>query len=469
MTEIKKVLLFGRPNVGKSTLFNRLTKKAAAIVYDFPGVTRDRREGEGTLADLLFTVVDAPGFETQTDTDLAKSMRRQLERGIEESDIILFVVDLKEGLHEWDAEAGRWLRKKFGHLPIFIVGNKAENPRLHPQAADFLRLGFGEPVLISAEHNLGLSELYSHLAPLIKPDTGCEEILDESAIEFSEDNLQEDAEDTIQRIDIAILGRPNVGKSTLFNAMIGEERSITGDMPGLTRDAITYDIVHDDFIFRLVDTAGLRRQAKITEDLEQLSTKDTLRAIKYSQIDLLVIDAQSPLDRQDLLIGQHIIEEGRGLVIIINKWDKIPESDKKEFLEEFRYKVARTWPQVKEAIVLTISALHHPPLKDIFQSIRKTFRAWNTRIPTGKLNVFLKSVVSAHPPPLANGRPINIKYMTQVKKRPPTFALFLSKPNDIPNSYIQYLSNQLRETFALSGTPIRILVRSGKNPYVNKE
>lgn len=466
MTELKKVLLFGRANVGKSTLFNRLTKKTAAIVYDFPGVTRDRREGEGSLAELQFLVVDAPGFEAQINSELAKSMRKQLENGIQESDLVLFVVDLKEGLHDLDLEAGRWLRKKLGGLPIILVANKAENQRQHSLSADFLRLGLGEPILVSAEHNLGFSELYNAFSPHVsEPEESGEDDCDD----LDTVPIDEETPAKIQRIDIAILGRPNVGKSTLFNALIGMERSITGDQPGLTRDAITYDIPRDEAIFRLVDTAGLRRQAKITEDLEQLSAKDTLRAIKYSQITLLVIDAQTPLDKQDLLIGQHIIEEGRGLVIVINKWDTVPETQRDAFLDEFRYKVSRTWPQVKDAIVLTISALHRPPLAKIFQSIVKTFDAWNTRISTGKLNVFLKEVVSAHPPPLANGRPINIKYMTQVKKRPPTFALFLSKPNEVPNSYIQYLSNQLRTAFALQGTPIRILIRSGKNPYVSEK
>lgn len=455
MTHIPKVLLFGRPNVGKSTLFNRLIKKTSAIVYDEPGVTRDRKENIAEFFDLTFTAIDAPGFEMQLDTDMLKNMRFQLEQGLTEANVVLFLLDVKEGLHPHDIIAAKWLRKNFGTKQIIIVANKAENSNSHVYAHEFLKLGFGEATLISAEHNLGIQELYHILKKYIPQNN--EDIEEEKDSEFSQ-----------QRIDVAILGRPNVGKSTLFNALLGQQRSITGDQPGLTRDSVTYEIDFGQHLFRFVDTAGLRRQSRIIEDLEQLSVKDTLRSIKYCQIGLIIIDALSPLDKQDLLIGQHLIQEGRGIVIIINKWDKVSEENRQSFLKEFTYKMNRTWPQIKDACILTISAIKNPPHNKIFQAIVKTFECWDRRISTGKLNAFLEDVVTAHPPPLDKGRSINIKYITQVKKRPPTFALFLSKPSQIPDSYIQYLSNKLHETFDLQGVPIRILLRSGKNPYVKR-
>lgn len=459
-TALKKILLFGRANVGKSTLFNKLSGKNSAIVYDHPGVTRDRREIPAQLGGFQFLLIDAPGFEHSAKTPLSQSMRAQLQQGVLEANIILFMIDIREGLTDEDLHAAQWLRKQGGNKPIVLLANKAESSSYTTLDASIYKLGFGDPVLISAEHKLGFSELYDRLQSSFPQDNLVH-------IAPSDSDAFEDEHSKETRIDIAILGRPNVGKSTLFNKLIGQERSITGDQPGLTRDAIDYSFPYKNYTIRLVDTAGLRRKSKITEDLEQLSVKETLRSIRFCQIALLVIDAQTPLEKQDLLIAQHILEEGRGLIILLNKWDLIAEKTQKNLLQSFQEKLERTLPQIKGVEFLPISALQNTPTNQIFQSVLNTYKIWDQRIPTAKLNQFLKIAVTKHFPPLVKGKQINIKYMTQIKRRPPTFVLFLSKPEELPTSYLQYILNQMRDTFNLRGTPIRLLTRSGKNPYVS--
>ena len=436
------VAILGRPNVGKSTLFNRLVGRRVALVDDTPGVTRDRREGEGRIADLSFRVVDTAGLEEAVPGSLAGRMQTQTERALAEADVALLVIDAREGVTEADRHFANWVRRT--GKPVLLLANKAEGRAALPAIGEAYRLGLGDPVPISAEHGEGMAELYEHLAP------------------FS----QRDGEVAIEReraLQLAIVGRPNVGKSTLANRLIGEERLLTGPEAGITRDAIAIDWHWHNRPLRLVDTAGIRRKPRVEGRLEQLSVADALRAIRFAETVILVMDALQPLERQDLAIGRLVAEEGRAIVLAANKWDAVDEPV--ALLKQLRERVSVSLPQLYGIALVPVSALAGSGLDALMSAVFAADEVWNRRVSTADLNRWLAGVQERHTPPLVAGRRLRLRYITQVNIRPPTFALFTSKPAELPDSYRRYLVNALRQNFDLPGTPIRIMLRKGKNPY----
>ena len=466
----------GRPNVGKSTLFNRLAGKKLAIVHDQPGVTRDWREADGGIANKQFKIIDTAGLEDILDQSLEARMRGKTEDALEKADAILFVIDAREGVTTLDKHFAKWLRKQ--DKPVILAANKCESDKLiEAELADAYRLGLGAPIPMSAEHGQGLGLLYDALEPHWYEDEE-EEVLEErdddlpddiDHLEGNEDfdfaALPVDEEEAKKPIKIAIVGRPNAGKSTLFNALIGEERMLTGPEAGITRDAITENLNIEGRDIRLVDTAGMRKRAKVVDNLEKMSVDESLRAIRLAQIVVLMVDAQTPLERQDLSIGQMVTREGRGLVVAVNKWDLI--EDKAELLDEIKYRLAKGLSQVENVRVVTLSALTGKNLNSLIENIFLTYDLWNKRVPTGKMNRWLAGMEQSHPAPMVNGRSNRLRYITQIKARPPTFALWAARPDDLPENYKRYLVNGIRKTFDLPSVPIRLLVRTSKNPYKN--
>jgi GTP-binding protein len=442
-----KLAIVGRPNVGKSTLFNRLAGKKLAIVDDRPGVTRDRRYASGRLGDLELDLIDTAGFEDVADESLEARMRAQTERAIEECDLALFVIDAREGLAPMDQIFAEVLRRH--DRPVIVVANKAEGRAGEAGAAEAFGLGMGEPVAISAEHGEGMADLYTAI------------------VAASADVEPEDADDEAGApVRIAIVGRPNAGKSTLVNRLIGEERLLTGPEAGITRDAIPVEWTYDGRRVRLVDTAGLRRKARVTEALERLSTQDAIRAITFAEVVVLVMDATHPFETQDLQIADLVEREGRALVFVLAKWDLIedPQARLKAFVEH----AERMLPQVRGAPVVALSAETGRGVDRLMPAILKTHRDWSARIKTRDLNDWLGLATQRHPPPAVNGRRIKPKYMAQTKARPPTFVLFASRADQLPDSYRRYLINSMRESFDLPGVPVRLTVKSGRNPYAEE-
>jgi GTP-binding protein len=451
-----KVAIVGRPNVGKSTLFNRLVGKRLAIVDDTPGVTRDRREGEARIGDLVFTAIDTAGLDEAKAETLTGRMLAQTERAVAEADAALLLVDARAGVTPLDAHFARRLRKH--RTPVILVANKCEGRVDAAALAECAALGLGEPVAVSAEHGLGLGELYAALrryAPAPAAEAGGEAAEAPGAAAGEGRALQ-----------LAIIGRPNVGKSTLANRLVGEERLLTGPEPGVTRDAIALEWSYAGRRIRLVDTAGLRRRAKVTDWLERLSAADALRAVRFAEVAIVVVEGTDPLNRQDLALASLVVEEGRALVIAVNKWDLV--DDRAKAMRRLRDRLELSLHQVKGVAVVPISAATGEGLARLMEAVFHAHALWNRRVPTPALNRFLLEITEAHPPPLARGRRSKLRYMTQPKTRPPSFALFGNKLEELPESYLRYLVNALRDAFDLPGVPIRLIIRRGKNPYAAK-
>lgn len=454
----KKVVIIGRPNVGKSCLFNRLCGRKLALVEDTPGVTRDWQQGQGRIADLTFDLVDTAGLIGFENDQLKEQIRDRNEALMQQADVILLMVDADAGLMSSDYELAETLRES-SHKTI-VVANKCDRSQAERQYMDCYALGFEKVIPFSAAHGLGLGELYDALKALFEAIDS-----EEEGADFGLESNQKAERAPEPPLLITVVGRPNVGKSTFINYMLGEERLLTGDEPGVTRDAITVDWTFDGRALRLVDTAGLRRKARIQEKLEHISAQDTLEAIRFAQVVVLMIDAVHPFEKQDLTIAQQVLDEGRALVIALNKSDQVSA----ERIQELRDHVDMILPQIKGVSCIGISAKTGRNVKAVMKAAFRAFTAWNLRISTGQLNRWLLHTLEAHPPPLAGRTRVRIKYMTQIKTRPPTFALFVTKPVDLPESYTRYLANDLRNTFDFEGAPLRLIVRKGKNPYVDKD
>ncbi|OYQ31374.1 ribosome biogenesis GTPase Der [Niveispirillum lacus] len=458
------VAIIGRPNVGKSTLFNRLVGKKIALVDDQPGVTRDWRAADGRVGGLEFTVVDTAGLEDVFDDSLESRMRRQTERAVERADVALFLIDARAGVTAMDKHFATWLRR--AGKPTILVANKCEGVAGRPGLIEAYELGLGEPVPLSAEHGEGMADLVTALEPFMPKDEPEEEEAFDA--EAAEAEIREEGdvadEDEPKALQLAIVGRPNVGKSTLLNALVQEERVLTGPEAGMTRDAIAVEWEWKGRPIRLVDTAGLRKRARVEAKLEKMANQDTLRVIRMAHVVVLVLDADGILDKQDLTIARLVVEEGRALVIALNKWDAV--EDKNAALRRMADRLQTSLPQVKGIPTVAISALKGQKLTDLLDAVVTTYGVWNRRIPTAALNRWLSAMTESHPPPLVDGRRLKIRYMTQVKSRPPTFALFVSKPVDLPEHYSRYLVNGMREHLDLPGVPIRLLLRKGStNPF----
>jgi GTP-binding protein len=458
------VAIVGRPNVGKSTLFNRLVGKKLALVDDQPGVTRDRRFGPGHLGDLDFTVVDTAGLEDVFDESLAARMREQTEEAIRQADVALLLFDARAGITPLDEHFAKRLRKT--KTPILLVANKCESKAAEAGLNEAFRLGLGAPLPISAEHGEGMGELYDALHDVAeRKQAQLEDIALDPDAEL--EALPDDEAPAPKVLQLAIVGRPNVGKSTLANALLGEDRLLTGPEAGITRDAIAVDWDWKGTPIRLIDTAGLRRRARVVEKLERLSGADTDRAVRYAHVVVLVLDANDMLEKQDLTIARHVIEEGRALIIAANKWDAI--DNKNEALKKLKERVDKSLPQVTGIPVVTLSARSGRNLDKLMQAVFKIYGEWNKRVPTAQLNRYLEAAMVAHPPPLVRGRRIKLRYMTQIKTRPPTFALFSAKADELPDAYARYLINGIRERFDMKGAPIRLQLKRTDNPFADRE
>jgi GTP-binding protein len=468
------VAIIGRPNVGKSTLFNRLAGKKLALVDDTPGVTRDRRRHSAKLYDLFFDIIDTAGFEDAPAASLSGRMRAQTEIAIEEADLIFFLVDAKAGLVPDDRAFADIVRRS--GKPVVLVANKAEARGSQGGFLESWELGLGEPVPVSAEHGQGLPDLREAIIEALgeKRALGEDEEEDDQAaseVLIGEDIADPDAEDVpvydeSKPLRIAVVGRPNAGKSTLINALIGEERLLTGPEAGITRDSISVDWDWRGRQMKLFDTAGMRRKARVQEKLEKLSVADGLRAVRFAEIVIVVLDATIPFEKQDLQIADLIVREGRAPVIAFNKWDMI--DNPQQVLAELREKTERLLPQARGIQAVPVSAETGRGLDKLMDAVVRTHRIWNGRVSTGKLNRWLEGILAHHPPPAVSGRRMKIKYITQAKTRPPGFVVSCSRPDAMPQSYVRYLTNSLREAFDMPGVPIRIALRTSDNPFAGR-
>ncbi|MCH2069032.1 MAG: ribosome biogenesis GTPase Der [Shimia sp.] len=473
--------IVGRPNVGKSTLFNRLVGKKLALVDDQPGVTRDLREGDAKLADLRFIVIDTAGLEDATDDSLEGRMRRLTERAVDMADICLFMMDARTGVTPTDMVFAEILRKKSAH--VLLAANKGEGKAADAGVLDAYSLGLGEPIRLSAEHGEGLNDLYAQLMPIADEFAKRQKALDDEVevdVELEEDGDWDDEFDEgglrpseqiteTKPLQIAVVGRPNAGKSTLINKIIGEDRLLTGPEAGITRDAISLRTEWDGTHMRIFDTAGMRKKAKVQDKLEKLSVGDGLRAVKFAEVVVVLLDAAIPFEQQDLRIADLAEREGRAVVVAVNKWDV--EEHKQEKLRELKEAFNRLLPQLRGAPLITVSAKTGRGLERLNQAILDAYDTWNRRIPTAALNRWLVEMLQQHPPPAPQGKRIKLRYMTQAKTRPPGFVVMCSHPDKLPASYSRYLVNGLRETFDMPGTPIRLTMRGqgDKNPYKGKK
>ncbi len=469
--------IVGRPNVGKSTLFNRLVGRKLALVDDQPGVTRDLREGAARLGDLRFTVIDSAGLEEATDDSLQGRMRRLTERAVEMADICLFMIDARMGVMPADEVFAQILRKKNAH--VILAANKAEGRAADAGVYEAFGLGLGEPIRLSAEHGEGMNELLEVLTPLA--DAFAEKAAAEAALvaeqapEVDVDVDEDDEEDAprvptkLKPLQIAVVGRPNAGKSTLINKILGEERLLTGPEAGITRDAISVVTDWEGVPTRIFDTAGMRKKARIVDKLEKMSVSDGLRAVRFAEVVVLLLDVDIPFEIQDLRLADLAEREGRAVVIAVNKWDL--EAEKQDKLKELKEKFERLLPQLKGAPLVAVSAKTGKGLDKLAEAVLRAHTVWNRRITTAQLNRWLMGMTEAHPPPAPGGRRIRMRYATQVKTRPPGFIVMTTHPDLVPESYNRYLVNGLRATFDMPGTPIRLTLRdqSSKNPFKNRK
>ena len=440
------VAIIGRPNVGKSTLFNRLVGKRVALVDDRPGVTRDRREGDAKLLGLKFRLIDTAGFEDEDPGSLPGRMRKQTEAAVREADAALFLIDARDGLTPLDEEIARWLRVET--TPVVVVANKAESSGAESGVLEAYRLALGEPVPVSAEHGEGIVDLFDALRPHVEHD------------HF---DVGDDDDDSGHPLKLAIVGRPNAGKSTLVNRMLGEERMITGPEAGITRDAIRLDWEWNGHRVQLVDTAGLRKRAKVDDKLERLSAADTKRAIDHAEVVVLLLDATRGLESQDLRIADQVIEEGRALIIALNKWD-VAEGASALF-NGVKAALAEGLAQIKDVPLLTVSGKTGKGVETVIEVAVELREAWSRRIPTGELNRWFEAAIDANPPPAPKGQRIKLRYITQVKSRPPTFVVFGNRTEELPESYRRYLLNAMRRDLGVGAVPLRLNFRSSRNPF----
>jgi GTP-binding protein len=446
------VAIVGRPNVGKSTLFNRLVGRRLALVHDLPGVTRDRREAIAEVGDLRFRLIDTAGLEEAAPETLTGRMRRQTEAAVAEADLVLFMIDARAGITPIDEHFAGVLRPS--GKPVVLVANKTESQAAESGVMEAYALGFGDPVSVSAEHGVGIPDLLDAIRDAMPESELAEAEEDEEAAEA-------------KPISVAIIGQPNAGKSTLVNRLIGEERMLTGPEAGITRDAISVDWHWRGHAFQLADTAGLRRKAKVVDKLEKLSAGNAIRIIRYAEVVVLLMDATAPLEKQDLQLADLVAEEGRALVLALNKWDLV--SDKAHRLRELEADLGETLTQVRGVPMVPISAKTGDGLDRLMETVLAIHETWNARVPTAALNRWLEHKTAQHPPPAVSGRRIRLKYLTQSRTRPPTFYLSCSRPDALPDAYRRYLVNGLREDFALIGVPIRLMLRKERNPYERRK
>ncbi len=457
------VAIIGRPNVGKSSLFNRLVGRKLALVDDQPGVTRDRREGEAKLGDLRFTVIDTAGLEEGDGATLGGRMRAQTEAALGDADAILFMIDARAGLTPLDRHFAALVRR--AGKPLILLANKAEGRAGHAGAVEAFDLGLGDPVPLSAEHGEGLADLYDSLREALPEMTGAEaDAGDAPALRPQLGDEEDGTElDPTKPLNVAVLGRPNAGKSTLLNRLLGADRLLTGPEPGITRDAIGLDFTWRGRAVKVFDTAGLRRRARVEDKLEKLAAADALRAARFAEVVVVLLDATIPFEKQDLTIADLVEREGRALVIGLNKWDLIEARGSR--LSELREEADRLLPQVRGAPVVPVSGLSGQGVDKLMEAVVRVHETWNRRVATGRLNRWLGAVVEQTPPPAVSGRRIKLRYITQPKARPPSFVLFGNQLRDLPTSYQRFLVNGLRDTFDLPGVPIRLSMRQGENPF----
>ena len=451
MAKLPTVAIIGRPNVGKSTLFNRLVGKKLALVDDLPGVTRDRREGDARLLDLDFRIIDTAGYEDEDAVSLPGRMRAQTEAAVAQADVALFVIDARAGIVPLDEEIARWLRGS--RTPIVLVANKAEGSAGEQGVIESLALGFGNPVELSAEHGEGLADLFEALLPYLDDKGSGQEDAGEG----------EDAGDPDAPLKLAIVGRPNAGKSTLVNRILGEDRLITGPEAGITRDSIAIDCEWRGRPLRLIDTAGMRKRANVKDKLEKLSVADALRAVDFAEVVVLLLDATRGLEAQDLKIADHVLREGRALVIALNKWDVAEDASR--LFNGVRAALEEGLAQVKGVPLMTVSAATGKGIEQLIGVAFTTRESWSRRVGTGELNRWFERAVEANPPPAPGGKRIKLRYITQVKTRPPSFVLFGTRVDELPESYQRYLVNGLRRTLDFGAVPVRLTLRSAKNPF----